>query len=259
MFKKLLCIICSFLLIAGLFCGCSEQNNAPHTDPDSVNYIGEIANVSGSVLLVCGCDDTASSGELYTVGIASKEIVDANGAVVSPDQLKVGMKVSITYSGHIQATFPSHFDSVTKITVLEEGDDLVSMYLEVLKSLYESSPGLNSDIEMISIDLTKTTNLTNAQKSALTYLCWNEFDIEPYNYTHKQLCDEGLINEETLTFEKGILFEIGVNDEPAPTDRKFEFYASKWRSGDGAVDIHDCVAKCDGGVWSYRIGTNSVS
>ncbi|MBE6883564.1 MAG: hypothetical protein E7487_03050 [Ruminococcaceae bacterium] len=259
--KKIFFSLVSFCLLITLvlpLSGCSNTCSLPADPPQNrESYIGEIAQLWESTALICGCDETASSGELYTVALSSPKLVGADGKAITQEDLKPGMKVQIFYTGGIQETWPAGFTSVEKIAVMEEGTDLLSMYSDVLKEIYICSEGLNKDINLIALDLTKTINLTDAQKSALSYMAWNEFDLDTVLSTSEQLCKQGLINEDELFFENGILIEIST--EETPGKKSFTFSVSKWRSGLGAVFFEDCSAKYRSGHWQYTLGGAAIS
>lgn len=184
-------------------------------------------------------------------------------------KLARGAVVEIVYGGAIMACFPGRVTGVRSITVVEPGEDLLSLYLDILDELYETDPGLNPEGSMevsitYGIDLSEVHNLTEADKGMVAYFFSGSHDTDwekaqPAGFvlgTYQELVDQGYIDGEELYFEDGVLFTI--RDEPAENG-KFSFSAQKWRSGTGAIFYDDCQAEKKDGVWTYELGGFAIS
>lgn len=184
-------------------------------------------------------------------------------------KLARGAVVEIVYGGAIMMCYPGRVTGVKSITVVEPGEDLLSLYLAILDELYETSPGLNPEGSMevsitYGLDLSGVHNLTEVEKSMAAYFFSGSHDTDwekaqPAGCvlgTYQELVDQGYIDGEKLSFENGVLFTI--QDEPAENG-KFSFSAQKWRGGDGAVFYDECQAEKKDGAWTYELGGFAVS
>lgn len=138
----------------------------------------------------------------------------------------------------------------------EKDNALIELYFTAMKDLYHTDPGLNSGITVAAFDLTGVSNLTEEEKSALIYLVGRDLGLDTMAGTFEELCEAGIIDKEKMVFENGILFEIETKETG---DNRFEFNASKWRSGLGAYLFMDCVAEKNGENWSYTVGVQAIS
>ena len=67
-----------------------------------------------------------------------------------------GMLLEITY-GSVLETYPGQLAEVTAVNIRSDGfDDRCALYLRVLNDLWAVDEGLNSDITMLSVDLSQT-------------------------------------------------------------------------------------------------------
>ena len=101
-----------------------------------------------------------------------------------------------------------------------------------------------------ALDLTEVHNLTDAEKGALAYLVWTQFGYEAFQSSWDELCEQGYIDKDRLSFEDGIL--ITLTDTPVKGS-SFDFTVKKWRGGDGAIGYDDCKAKKAGPEWGYTL------
>jgi len=246
----LLVIMTLLVLLSG--CSSTTQPNIPVNDTLSNEQaksilIGKVIKIYDNYMLVANAEDDAKSSDIYTV--STDFDFDAS-------KIKPGSIVKIGYDGMIMETYPAKLGDIKYINFIEQKDDLVGLYEKVFDKLWETDKGLNTDIDILAFDLSKTTNLTDAEKSALIYVLGNKYSLETVSGTFDQLSKDGYIDKEKLYFENGILFSFEVTKE---SKNSFMFNAQKWRSGLGAYFFQDCTAKKTKDGWDYKIGEEMIS
>lgn len=143
----------------------------------------------------------------------------------------------------------------------ESAKDIVTLYRTVFNDLYERDDALNSEIEFIALDLTRTENLSQDQQETLAALLTEDTGVEVRFSTYGDLLDQWLIvyseGDSSFTFfETGILFTFVT--EHLEED-SFRFSADKWRSSLGAYGFSDCTATLTDLGWTYQIGSEFIS
>lgn len=177
--------------------------------------------------------------------------------------LTPGMLVEISFSGGIETTLPAQLGSVTMVKPLDYGtDNLCELYMDVLEDLWEVDSGLNSDIDIIGVDLSET-GLNHAERTALSIAFGRRHGLETIQGTYQELCEQGYIDQENKYWENGCLFSITERpvEEGAYSLNVKKFDAQKWRSGLGAYFFFDCTSvQSSLGIWdSYHIGSEAIS
>lgn len=202
----------------------------------------KVAEAENGTLLVI--DHTADAGPaaLYTVS--------------SEEDLKAGDIIDIYYNGMIQESYPGRLGEVYAIEKTGEEDDLIGLYLNIFKELYEREEALNSEITEIALDLEKVTNLTAMEKEAFQYKIGCEYEKEAFLGNYEELKAKGRLGKEDSYYENGIIVSIEVEEEKKDS---FTFSVSKWRSGLGAVGYSGAKAEKRAGKWSYQPGTFWIS
>lgn len=183
-------------------------------------------------------------------------IFDSKGVQTDRAALLEGQKIEIGYSGAIMESYPMQLGGLEYIKIVENGDDLVGMYAKVIDDLWETDEGLNSGVEIMALDLSLTTNLSESEKQALAYVVGSTYELQGMVATYDALVEQGYVDPDSLNFEKGLLFKLEVKDQ---SDDKFTFDASKWRGGNGAYFFIDCIAKRSGDGWTYKVGSEAIS
>ena len=234
----------------------SDPGSSAGEDSQISAYKGKVVENTGGALLICGAEDNAGSGELYHLSLDGLALSDAGGQSLTAAAVEPGAIVEVGFDGMILETFPAGFSHPSSLRVLSQSDDLVGLYLEVIDDLYQTDEGLNEGIEIIALDLTDAENLSGAEKSALLYLVGNHAGVETREATCDGLVEEGLIDSQRLSFEKGLLFSFS---DMKFGEQSFTFDVQKWRGGDGAYFFADCEAKKSGGAWSYSVGQEMIS
>lgn len=211
---------------------------------------GKIIQINDKSLLLAG----TGASDLYTLS-SIPDVYDDDKPTDS-SALKAGQDVEIGYSGAIMESYPAQPSAPSYIKITGQGDDLVGFYKTVLNDLWNVDKGLNSDISIIAFDLSKVTNLDDAEKSALAYVVSGSYGLQGVKGTLDELRERGYIDRDKLYFENGILFKLELTDV---TKDSFTFKAEKWRSGDGAYYFLDCKAVRSDAGWSYTVGSQAIS
>ncbi len=233
----------------------TTEKEIPKIDAEAY-YRVKIMEKGDNTVLLAGIEEESSGNDLYSVSLEGISVMDGNGNAVDFDMLKAGMTMEIAYNGMVLETYPAKLGQIYQVRILEEENDMVGFYLRVLKDLYDTDAGLNTDISVLAFDLTQVNNLSSAEKSALVYLAGQQFGKETVTGTFEELCSEGYIDEDALIFPDGLFFQL--KDNRIENDA-FQFDAEKWRSGLGAYFFTDCTAEKKNGMWDYTVGAEMIS
>ncbi len=251
--RKIILILTTILLLVSIVsCSTNQKDNPSSNMSDDTQKAEAILKVKviklyEKSMLVASMEENAISSDLYTL---STELVK------NKNVLEQGAIIEIGYDGTIMETYPARFGNIRYIKLIEKNDDLVGLYESVLTNLWETDEGLNTDIDIIAFDLTKVSNLTDTEKSALTYVMGNKYKLETITGTFDELSEQGYIDKDNLYFENGILFSINILEK---SSKSFKFDVKKWRSGLGAYFFNDCIAKKTNKGWVYEIGGEAIS
>lgn len=215
-----------------------------------VTYTGKIIEKREESYLIAS-DGTEG---LLDVHVSETNLIE-NGRSITGDAIVPGMTVEVTFNGMVLESYPGQIYA-SKIEVISREDDLVSLYLDILKQVYENDEGLNGDITMIAVDLSKADNLSKGEKDAILYQAWLLFGMEVIPGTYEELKEQEYLSSDGLYFPEGILLkietlEVGMNN--------FQFAASKWRSGTGANFYMDCRAEKKEGKYTFELGGFAIS
>ncbi len=237
------------VLLVGLT-ACSSDTTRELPKADAV-LTAKVIKFYESSMLVVG----ENAYDLFIVPTETS-IFDTKGVLSDRKALLEGQEIEIGYSGAIMESYPAQLAGLEYIKIIADGDDLVGLYAEVIDDLWETDEGLNSGVEMMALDLTLTTNLSESEKEALAYIVGNTYELQGMLATYNTLVEQGYVNPDSLNFEKGLLFKLEVKDS---SDNKFTFDASKWRGGNGAYFFIDCIAKKSEDSWTYKVGSEAIS
>lgn len=274
--RKFTALFCAFALALGLW-ACQAEPSSPASSagkasglespdlgaptPATVTERWKVCQVDEHSFLGYAQKEDGLKGELCSVSLDN---VDETAGKLQP-----GAVVELVYDGCVLETWPGQIPGVESVTVVEQGEDIMTLYLKVLDQVYQEDPGLNPEGSMESsitygFDLTGVQNLEQGEKETLAYLftCAHDTDWEkaqPAGHvlgTYEELVEQGYIDGEKLSFENGLLFTI--KDEPAKNG-KFAFSVTKWRGGDGAIFYTECQAEKKDGQWDYELGGFAIS
>lgn len=212
-------------------------------------------------LLLAKIDGRA--GDVYRLSTKDIDVITESGETLTDGEIESGSLIEINFNGNIEETFPANLCGVTKIKVLDTGgfDNLCSLYLNVLEDLWQVDIGLNSDINIIGVDLSQT-RLSPTEQSALAWRFGELHGMEIVQGTWQELVDQGYIDGESLYWENGCLFSVTEKDmEGEYSLNVVRFDAEKWRSGLGAYYFGDCTSVQSAlGKWGkYKISWEAIS
>ena len=264
-----------------------------------------------NLLLFCGCEreqevtslrivDGAATGQLVLAGERESDVytldmkdikVFLDGKKADASALEDGMMAEIVHSGWIQTTYPGQFSDVYEVRVYSLGSeknpggsyyDVCGLYLQVLEDLWNADPGLNSEIQYISVDLTDAPgNLTDGEKAAIAWIFGGKHGVQALTLNSEELKEQGYFTEIVYTgtglpmssddnrpkaylWEDGVLFTIIDNmgqDAVSYSLPVIKFNAWKWRTPLGAYWFSNCSAVWPQmGTWSsYNIEHEMIS
>lgn len=142
----------------------------------------------------------------------------------------------------------------------EGADDRVGLALQALEDLWSEDTALNENVEQLSVYIDEALVPNAAERAAAAWSFAEQHQLPPpLTYDWKELCDEGYVNEEELSWEKGCYFELKAAED-AGTGKTLRFDAQKWRGGLAAIFYEGCTAKQDkSGGWTYERGTFAIA
>lgn len=213
-----------------------------------VTYRGKLIEKSEKGYLI------ASDGteDILVVHVSKTDFME-NGRRLKEDEIVPGMVVEVTFDGSVLDSYPGQIYA-SRIEVVGREDDMVSLYMNILKQVYKNDEGLNGDISMIAVDISGVHNLSKGEKDAILYKAWLLFGMEVIPGTFEELKEQGYIytdEDNFSSFPKGVLLEIETVEVEKDS---FRFEASKWRSGLGADFYTDCRAWKEDGKYVFEMG-----
>ena len=273
--KKRISVILILVLFLTAFysCGASNNDSEPtQTDSTDNNQIqGESSTITCRIVygskdnnLILACID----GEYDIFNLPLNNIPinweDSNSETA---ELTDGMLVEIEFDGDIMEIFPAQLSGVTQITVLDDFNNLCTIYLDVLNDLWIVDSGLNSDLTELGIDLSQT-RLTETEQSAVAYVFGQQHGFMPLEGTMDELIEQGYITGEKLSEDSDVMVYqwydgclFSITETILDSETSVQFDAEKWCSGTGAYYFTDCTTVRDNnGVWSeYELGGQAIS
>ena len=217
--KRLFAAILCLCLLAG--CGrtdstgntCrAEEGSGESMVSDTMGGSGEKAVSAGETfriiqeqpenLLLAKTD--GNSADVYTLSLRDAELtLDGNafdrnelGAYQSfPDGTLTGALVEVACDLVLE-TYPGQLAEVTAVNIRSDGfDDRCALYLRVLNDLWAVDEGLNSDITMLSVDLSRT-GLSDSEQAAVAWVFGGMHDIsETMTMSYEELAAEGYLSD----------------------------------------------------------------
>ena len=284
--KRLFAAILCLCLLAG--CGRTDSTgntcraeDEPTVGAEKAEPIGEsfrIIQEQPENLLLAKTD--GNSADVYTLSLRDVELtLDGNafdrnepGAYQSfPDGTLTGALVEVAYDLVLE-TYPGQLAEVTAVNIRSDGfDDRCALYLRVLNDLWAVDEGLNSDITMLSVDLSQT-GLSDSEQAAVAWVFGGMHDIsETMTMSYEKLAAEDYLTgaeqgADSLPYwENGCLFSITEREtgdnELNGARNTVTFDAQKWRSALGAYFFADCTAEqaLDGHWGDYTVGSEAIS
>lgn len=225
-------------------------------------------------------EELQPDGTVLAATYADHIPVFLDGEPAEPSDLKDGMSVEVSFNGTVMETFPAQLGQAYELHAYSMGTpqspggsfyDLCGLYLQVLDDLWETDPGLNSDVALAGLDLSDAPGaLLDSEKSALAWRFGEVHAVEVVEGTYEELAEEGYLTAyedipDLYRWEDGCLFTISANhqhdDEIYFAGPILFFNAQKWRSPLGAYFFGDCsVLWPQMGTWSsYKVGQQAIS
>lgn len=256
--KRRICIMGWLLAVCLAGCAASESvpvSSSPEKEEAAVYRIADGAEDGD--LLLAEQRENGSLDRLSTEGLP----VTLDGREASASDLKDGMLVTVYFTGEMQLSYPGGFYNPTRLEAVSEGaDDRVGLALQALDDLWSEDTALNENIEELSVYIDETLIPNSAERAAAA---WRFVELHqlppPMTYSWEKLCDEGYVNKEELSWEKGCYLELKAAED-AGTGKTLRFNAQKWRGGLAAIMYDGCTAKqkTDGG-WKYERGVFAIA
>lgn len=293
--KRLFAAILCLCLLAG--CGrtdstgntCrAEEGSGESMVSDTMGGSGEKAVSAGETfriiqeqpenLLLAKTD--GNSADVYTLSLRDVELTldgsafDRNEPGAYQDlsgKTLTGALVEVAYDLVLE-TYPGQLGEVTAVNIRSDSlDDRCALYLRVLNDLWAVDEGLNSDITMLSVDLSQT-GLSDSEQAAVAWAFGGEHGIsQVLSLNYEQLAAEGYLigadpdSDGIPCWEDGCLFTITEQEtgdnELNGARNTVTFDAQKWRSALGAYFFADCTAEqaLDGHWGDYTVGSEAIS
>ena len=219
-------------------------------------------------------------GEVYTLSLADTALTldgvpfdrkEPGAYQRFPDGALTGALVEVAYDLVLE-TYPGRLADVTAVNIRSDGfDDRCALYLRVLDDLWDVDKGLNSDITMLSVDLSQTS-LPESEQAAVVWAFAGAHGIsDPLTLSYEELAAEGYLagtepdSDGIPCWEDGCLFAITEQEtgdnELNGARNTVTFDAQKWRSALGAYFFTDCTAEqaLDGHWGDYTVGSEAIS
>ena len=230
-----------------------------------------------------GKEEVQPDGTILSVDLGNNGVsVYLDGEPAQPADLRDGMSVEISFDGLVAECFPAQFGEAYELHAYSIGTpqcpgggyfDLCGLYLQVLDDLWNTDPGLNSDITTAGLDLSEAPGgLLDSEKAALAWRFGELNGVEVIQGSFDELAEKGYFTpvssdpEHPLyQWEDGCLFTISLNhdhDGQVYSGLPVLFFdAQKWRSPLGAYFFGDCsVVWPETGTWSgYKVGHEAIS
>lgn len=191
-------------------------------------------------------NESKSSDKIVAHTTDDTKFYDMNGNEISIDKLEVGDRISVVYNGIIMESYPAQINAIS--ITLTENKELIEAYKAIIDDIYQEDNGLNSDISIIALDLKDIKDLSEEELGTLVEMVKESYDIDVMKATYEELIEQGLVDEDKLYFETGIL--IRIIEPKYDKDKKLLTYGiEKWRSGLGAIGSNEASAQYENGKW----------
>ena len=143
----------------------SNPGQSPSEDPSSAVLTCRIVDGAeeGSLLLAELGEGLYGGAGVYRLNVQNIPVT-LDGITADASALKDGMSVDISFNGTVMESFPAQLGEVSSISAWsrEQGKnptgttyDLCGLYLQVLDDLWQKDPGLNENISLAGLDLSR--------------------------------------------------------------------------------------------------------
>ena len=160
----------------------SREDNEPAAREFEIT--GKVITADENTILFL--QDGEENGGLADFGTSDVLFYDQEGTELEAKALRPGMRIALSTAADSTSVerYPLGITGVHKVRVLEQQNDVVGLYLDILKAVYGADTALNDKITIAALDLTKEENLSKQEKEALRY---------PVSYTHLTLPTTSLV------------------------------------------------------------------
>ena len=227
-----------------------QEPPADVTCAEAVYWHMKIVQVEADSVLVVNTEDGEGPG-LSRMTVRDEAIyrVGEQGTLAF-DALKPGMRLEVI-GGPVAESYPAQFEA-SAVGILEDGDDLVGLYQQVIRELWEAETGLNRGVKLLGLDFADA-GLPAQEREALEYLTGQALGLPYVTGTWHELTDQGYIDHNRQRWEDGVLLSVWTRD--AIDGEAFHFGVGKHRADLAAIVDGNCRAeKGEDGVWSYTMG-----
>ena len=234
-----------------------NEDNQKDDKASKVTFQAEVIQAGDDLLVTPDKESNEfKSSDKISVGITELILKGQNGEDITQQDLKPGDLLNITYNGMIAESYPAQIQA-SDIQVVGH-NNLIDGYLAMIDNIWNEDSGLNSDIEMITVDTTGWVNLSDIEKEIILAGMKTAYGFEITVGTFDELADQGIIDKEKLYFENGVHIVLSdiTYDENA---EKITYSVSKWRSGRGAIGSNDSTAEYKDGKWIITKGAMWIS
>ena len=229
----------------------TETDDIPEDCPPARPVTARVKLIDWNWFLVTDWEGTEYPVGLCSASVKNAQIMGLDGETITVDELRPGMILDITWDGIIAESYPGMF-TADEIRVVEQGDDLVGMYCQVLAELWAET-GQKTGVERLGFDFSGVTGLSNGERIALAYLtaCKLEMGFSYYSGTwHELVSDYHITIDEEGYWTDGMLLSLSLYEQE---DGHAGIIASSSCSRDGAILVLTCTAdRQEDGSWSYQ-------
>lgn len=202
-------------------------------------------------LLVTDWGETEYAVGLCDVSVKDARMLGTDGEAVTLEELRPGMILDITWNGMVAESYPSQIVA-DEVQVVEQGDDLVGLYQQVLAELWTET-GQKTGVERLAFDFSGLADLSAGEQTALAYLaaCKLEMGLSYDIGTWDELAERGGITvDEEGYWTDGMLLSLSLYEQE---EGHVGIIAFSHRTRDGAILVLTCTADRQGdGIWSYQ-------
>lgn len=188
---------------------------------------------------------------LCSVSVKDAQILGADGETAALEELRPGMILDITWNGIVLESYPGQL-AADQIRVVEQGDDLVGLYRQVLAELWTEA-GQKTGVEWLAFDFSGLTGLSAGEQSALAYLtaCKLEMGFSYDIGTWDELAERGSITvDDEGYWTDGMMLSLSLYEQE---EGHVGIIASSSRAKEGAIMVLTCTAdRQEDGSWSYQ-------
>lgn len=228
----------------------AETDDIPEDCPPAKQVTARV-KVLPTGLLVTDWGEPDCPVGLCSVSVKNAQITGTAGEAITTDALRPGMILDVTWDGIIAESYPCQI-TANEIRVVEQGDDLVGMYRQILAELWAET-GQKTGVEQLGFDFSGLTGLSAAEQQALAYLtaCKLEMGFSYATGTWDELVSDNHITMDGEGYwTDGTMLSLSLYMQE---EGHAGIIASSSRSRDGAILVLTCTAdRQEDGSWSYQ-------